>query len=283
MPGAATGSSAVAPEKVCPLVTVSRLVPRRAISASSAAWEEAARPRTATIAATPIAMPSADSPARSLRVRSPMLARAARSPGRSRAAAGVAGRGDVVVMTVLPARARSGRPPPRRRRPRGRGRDGTGVGDDVPVEHLDAPPRPGGDRVVVGDDDDRRPLLVEFFQQGQDRGAGGRVQVPGRLVGQQHRRAAGDRPGDRDPLPLAPRQLGRPGAGPVPEPDDGQGVRGQPPPLGRGGSRRTAARRPRCPARSGARRGRTAGTRTRSGTPAAPPAPGPASGPRRSR
>jgi hypothetical protein len=65
MPGAAVGSLAVAPEKVCPLVTVSRLVPSRAISLSSAAWEEAARPRTATIAATPIAMPSADSAARS--------------------------------------------------------------------------------------------------------------------------------------------------------------------------------------------------------------------------
>jgi hypothetical protein len=76
MPGAATGSSAAPPVKVCPLVTVSRLVPSWAISASSAAWEELARPRTATIAATPIAMPSADSPARSLRVRSPMLARA---------------------------------------------------------------------------------------------------------------------------------------------------------------------------------------------------------------
>ena len=36
-----------------------------------------------------------------------------------------------------------------------------------------------------------------------------------------HRRAADDRPGDRDPLPLAPRQLGRPGGGPVPEPDRG--------------------------------------------------------------
>jgi hypothetical protein len=36
---------------------------------------------TATIAATPIATPSADSPAYSLRVRSPMLASPARSPG----------------------------------------------------------------------------------------------------------------------------------------------------------------------------------------------------------
>ena len=47
--------------------------------------------------------------------------------------------------------------------------DGAGVGDDVPVEHLDAPPGPGGDRVVVGDDDDRGPGGVELFQQGQDR------------------------------------------------------------------------------------------------------------------
>jgi hypothetical protein len=47
-------------------------------------------------------------------------------------------------------------------------RDGTGVGDDVPVEHLDVPPRPGGDHVVVGDDHDRRPLVVEVFQQGQE-------------------------------------------------------------------------------------------------------------------
>ena len=110
MPGAACGSSAVAPVRVCPLVTVSKLVPRRAISASSAAWAEAARPSTATIAATPIAMPRADSPARSLRVRSPMLARAARSPGCSRALAGAeAGCGDVVVMTVLPARGGGGR------------------------------------------------------------------------------------------------------------------------------------------------------------------------------
>jgi hypothetical protein len=39
-----------------------------------------------------------------------MLARAARSPGRSRAMAGAeAGGGDVVVMTVLPARATGGR------------------------------------------------------------------------------------------------------------------------------------------------------------------------------
>ena len=96
MPGAAAGSSAFWPVKVCPLVTVSRLVPSCWISASSAAEEEAARPSTATIAATPIAMPSAESPARSLRVRSPTAASPARSPGLSRAGTGVA-------QTAVPA------------------------------------------------------------------------------------------------------------------------------------------------------------------------------------
>ena len=74
MPGAASGSSAMLPVKLCPFCTVSRLVPSWAISASSPAWEEADRPSTATIAATPIAIPSADRPARSLRVRRPTLA-----------------------------------------------------------------------------------------------------------------------------------------------------------------------------------------------------------------
>jgi len=101
----------------------------------------------------------------------------------------------------------------------------------VSVEHLDAAPRPGGDRVVVGDDDDRGPGGVQLLQQGQDRGAGSRVQVPGRLISQHHRRTASDRPGDRDPLPLAPRQLGRPGGGPVRQPDPLQRRRRQQPPL----------------------------------------------------
>jgi hypothetical protein len=67
MPGAVTGSSTVAQEKVCPLVTVSRLVPSLAISLSSPARRR--RPRTAAIAPVPIAMPRADGAARSLRVR----------------------------------------------------------------------------------------------------------------------------------------------------------------------------------------------------------------------
>ena len=48
------------------------------------AWLEEDRPSTATIAATPIAIPSADSPARIRLVRSPTLATRARSEARSR-------------------------------------------------------------------------------------------------------------------------------------------------------------------------------------------------------
>ena len=71
IPGAAMGSSAVWPSSVWPLVTVSRLVPSLFISFIKPAVDEDDRPRTATMAATPIAMPRADRPARSLRVRMP--------------------------------------------------------------------------------------------------------------------------------------------------------------------------------------------------------------------
>ena len=77
-------------EQIWPLVTASRLVPSRLISASRPAEEEADRPSTATIEATPIAIPSADSAARSLRAASPTLASRARSAGRSRAVAAAA-------------------------------------------------------------------------------------------------------------------------------------------------------------------------------------------------
>ena len=63
-------------------------MPSAAISAFSPAELDADNPSTATIAATPIAMPSADSAARSFRVRRPTAASRARSATRSRAGAG---------------------------------------------------------------------------------------------------------------------------------------------------------------------------------------------------
>src|SRR5438270_728556 len=77
--GAVVGSSAGAPVKLWPLLTVSRLVPSLLISARRPAWEEADRPSTATRAATPMAMPRADSPARSFRVRRPTVESRVRS------------------------------------------------------------------------------------------------------------------------------------------------------------------------------------------------------------
>ena len=254
MPGAATGSSAVPPVKVCPLVTVSRLVPsagdlgqQPGLARRRPGRGRRRSPRRRS------RCPARTAPARSLRVRSPMLASAARSPG------------------LQPGRGRRGRAAGCGGHDGRLAAGGPGVGDDVPVEHLDPPPGPGGDRVVVGDDDDRGALRVEFFQQGQDGGAGGRVQVAGRLVGQHHRRAS---PATARAIATRCRSppdswVGR-AAALCASPTRSSAASGQPPPRGRGGPRRTAARRRRCPARSGARRGRTAGTRTRSGSPAAP-------------
>ncbi len=74
VPSAVLGSASLAPRNVCPGVTVSRLVPSRSIVASRLAWLEAETPTTATIAPIPIAIPSAESAARSFRVRSPCTA-----------------------------------------------------------------------------------------------------------------------------------------------------------------------------------------------------------------
>src|SRR6266702_4421757 len=208
MPGAGLGSSAVPPAKVWPFWTVSRLVPSAAISAFSPAADDWDSPSTATIAATPIAIPSADSAARSLRAASPAAASRARSAVRSRAGLGAAsaiGRaprpprpapaaGVAVVIGFPPARPAGCQPLARL----------AAVGGDPPVEHLDLPAHPPGDGLVVGDHHDRGAGLVEFFEQVQDGGAGGLVQVPGGLVGKHDLRGAGQRPGDRDPLPLAP-------------------------------------------------------------------------------
>src|SRR5260370_735795 len=144
MPGAAAGSSAVPPEKVCPLVTVSRLVPSAWISASSVAWEEAARPSTATIAATPLAMPIAARGPRSLRVRSPTLASPATSPGRDHATPpGVGGPGGRRGPGRAPARAGGGAPAP----PPG----GADAGVQQPVGHV-------AQRALVLGEEDRLEL-----------------------------------------------------------------------------------------------------------------------------
>ncbi len=80
-----SGRTSLAPKKVVPGETVRRLVPSASIVASRFAWLDDETPTTATIAPIPIAIPSADSAARSFRVRSPWSATPNSSCGGSRA------------------------------------------------------------------------------------------------------------------------------------------------------------------------------------------------------
>ena len=180
MPGAVVGSSAVWPVRVCPLATVSRLVPSRLISSSSPACEEEDSPRTATMAATPMAMPSADRAARSVRVRRPTTDRRARSAGRSRCVISAA-----VVVTGVPAPDSVA----------------GGVGDDASIEHLDRARHARGDVLVVGDHHDRGAGGVQVVEQVEDGLPGRLVEVAGGLVGQDDRR--GVRPGRERSRPAA--------------------------------------------------------------------------------
>jgi hypothetical protein len=59
----------------------------------------------------------------------------------------------------------------------------------------------------VGDDHHRRPLAVELAQQRQDLGARARVEVAGRLVGEDDRRPGDHRASDRHALALPAREL----------------------------------------------------------------------------
>ena len=61
---------------------------------------------------------------------------------------------------------------------------------------------------------------VELAQERQDLVGPLGVQVAGRLVGQDQRRLVDERPGDRDALLLAARQLGRTVVGPLGEADE---------------------------------------------------------------
>src|SRR5689334_8182430 len=116
-----------------------------------------------------MAMPSADSAARTRLVRSPTLATLARSPGCIRTAT-------MVDMSVtLSVVADTGL---------------ADVGDDVSIEDLDAPRQPGRQVPVVGDDDDGGALVMQLHEQLEDRRAGDAVEVAGGLVRQHDRRIA---------------------------------------------------------------------------------------------
>ena len=151
-------------------------VPSRSISASSPACEDQDNPRTATIAAVPIAIPSADSAARSGRARSPTLA--TRRPSLS---------GRRPLLAVM-ARGRHRRPP---------GRPAANLARQLI-----------GEARIVRDQKDGGAGGVELADELDDRCAGSAVEVPGRFVGENDRRMPDEGPGDRNPLPLPSGDLG---------------------------------------------------------------------------
>ena len=91
--------------------------------------------------------------------------------------------------------------------------------DDPAVEDPDLTVRCPGDRLAVGDDHDRRPGRLSSLEQVEDLGTGDAVEAAGRLVGEDDRRPPDDRPGDRDTLPLTARELARPMGQAMAEPD----------------------------------------------------------------
>ena len=93
------------------------------------------------------------------------------------------------------------------------------------------------------------PGRVEFFQQGQDGRAGGRVEVAGGLVGQQQRRRGPRWPGRSRPAAARRRTAGSAGRRPGARARPGPARRRPAAAARRGAPRRRAARRPRCPAR----------------------------------
>src|SRR5215469_16114087 len=166
IPSDVVGSSVCCPRAVLLGWTVMRL-PSRASSLSNPDLEDWEMPSTPTMAAMPMLMPSADSDARTRRLRSPRL------------------------PTRMRSRRDSREPPPglvsracRR------------ITDDPAVSDFDVPVHGCSDVVVVRDDHDGRSLLVQLPDQVEDRRAGRRVEVAGGLVGHDQGGPAGQRAGD---------------------------------------------------------------------------------------
>src|SRR5947207_3000540 len=108
------------------------------------------------------------------------------------------------------------------------------VRGDHAVAQRDDPGGVGRNVVLVRDHDDRLAAAVQVAEHLHQLGAGGRVEVPGGLIGEQDGGLVHERPGDRDPLALAARQLVGPVVHPVAQPDPGERLGGVLAPLAGG-------------------------------------------------
>src|SRR5580693_74680 len=194
MPSAVTGSSVGWPKPVLCGCTVRRL-PSWPSSLSRPVLEDWEMPSTPTMTAMPMLMPSADSAARTRRLRSPRLPTRIRSRRDSR---------EAPVSCA-----------------------GRRITDDPPVPDLDAPLHGRGHLVVVGYHHDGGAVPVQLVEKFQEGRAGDGVQVPGRLVGHDQGGPPGQGPGDGGALPLAARELVRPVVLAVAQPDPLDGRLGQ--------------------------------------------------------
>ena len=139
--------------------------------------------------------------------------------------------GTAVVLTPRPSRSArlAGRAP-----------------DDRAVAHLDHARRALGDGAVVRHEDDREPLVApEPLDRLHHLVAGGRVEVAGGLVREQHARLVGERTRDRHALLLAARELGGKVVRARRRDPPGEQLVGPPPALARSASRRGRAQPPR--------------------------------------
>ena len=175
---------------VLPGETISRLLPSdRDLGAHLPAGALSPRPTVRITAAIPIRMPSMVSPERSRWLR----------------------------MASQPVRSVS--------QPVHRRADTGPIGlDPAPSRTRTIAPRPARRLGLVGDQHDRAALRVQLVEQRQRVLGGDRVEVAGRLVGQDQRRVGDQRPGDRDPLLLTAGQLTGPVLDPVGQPDPVEGL-----------------------------------------------------------
>ena len=113
----------------------------------------------------------------------------------------------------------------------GKGPVSVALADEGSVPHADQTVRGRSDPLIVGDDDEREPVLVQGLEEPEHLEGGGAVEVAGGFVGEHDGRPVGQGAGDGDPLPLATGERRGQVTGPVGEADPLEELRGALPRL----------------------------------------------------